>query len=118
MTAKPHLPEVDDLEALLQQATSEPSYSVEDIALIEERLQRFEQIVAAAYHRIEELPESARQREQRRQDLLKVSKEFCDTVRFCIRCGIPAAMEMGRLESTELQILLTFPDAAPHITRN
>jgi hypothetical protein len=117
MTADPIEAE-EDLESLLQQAANEPLYAAADVALIEERLARFDVLVRAAYHRIEELPLSAKQRKARRRNLVRARKEIRNAVRFALRFGTPAELDLARLNQMELEILAAFPDAEPRITRN
>jgi len=89
---------LDEFPDLLQQAKPEPRYTSADIALIEEKLTRFNQIVDVAYRSIEELPEPAKVRRLRRRTLLKLREQLCRTIRFNAKCGIPTWAELDRLD--------------------
>src|ERR1700731_4667779 len=66
-------------------AGSQPRLSVEDIAVLEERLERFDAIVASAYRSIEELPEDAKLRKSHRRELLRIRADLRKSVNFCLR---------------------------------
>jgi hypothetical protein len=112
------LEEVEDLPSLLQQAAAEPRYSPAEVALIEERLSRFDELVEAAYREIECLPESAKLRKACRRKLSAAHKKICGTIRFCLKCDLPLEAELARLDPLEGYILAYFPDAELRTTLN
>jgi hypothetical protein len=109
---------LDEFPDLLRQAAPEPRYSQVDVALVEERLAQFDEVVEAAYRATEELPEPARMRKARRRDLLHFRKDLSNTIRFCIKCGLPLEMELDRLDQVEQRILAYFPDAEPRTVQH